>query len=586
MGINLGSAYGKVSLDARGLKQGVTEGISSLQKLQKVGMQVGGVMESIGRSMTIGVTLPILAMGAASIKAASDFEETKNKAVVVFGEMSNSVISNANKASTALGLSKTQYLDYASSIAAALTAGGMGIKESAELAEGAVKHFADLASFHNARVEDVAVAWQSAIRGQYEPIQRYFPFITNEYLKTYGIANGLIDANTKQLTANQRAIILNAIALDEQLNPAIDDFSETAGGLANQTRAMKAQFQDALILLGQNLLPMALQFVGALNQLLTAFNNLSPGQQKILIGFAGLLAIAGPVIGIIGKIITAVTALSTLFGAGGMLAGAGTALAGIGTAISGVVIPAIGALAAALAPILLILAAVAATAYLIALALTKDFLFIRSAFQTTVKIGKALWAAFTAFLRGDTDAAMGHIAEAFAALGEHVNKVFQKVFGIKDAWQSFITFLRNAMTNVVKYISDSMTRIDWKQVGKYILFGIANGMLLGLPNLLLTAKKIAEQLLAQIKKSLGISSPSAEAMKLGLFTAQGFQMGLNRVSPDEMARSLVRPITNASSSQQQTIIQHFSSGLTLSSARQMISENNEQLINTIIGALS
>src|SRR4030066_608643 len=258
MAIQLGSAYGKIALDVAGLLSGVKKGKEGLLSLANIGQQVGGAMKNIGHMMTLGLTLPIVAMGAASIKAASDFEETKNKAVVVFGEMADSVVANANKAGRTMGISKTQYLDYASSIGAALTAGGMGIKQSSELAEQAAKHFDDLASFHNARVEDVALAWQSAIRGQYEPIQRFFPFITDSYIKTYGIANGLVDENTKTLTANQRAIILNAIALDNELNPAMNDFAETSGGLANQGRILKAQWQDALVLLGQTFVPVAL----------------------------------------------------------------------------------------------------------------------------------------------------------------------------------------------------------------------------------------------------------------------------------------------------------------------------------------
>jgi hypothetical protein len=75
-------------------------------------------------------------------------------------------------------------------------------------------------------------------------------------------------------------------------------------------------------------------------------------------------------------------------------------------------------------------------------------------------------------------------------------------------------------------------------------------------------------------------------MKLGMSTAQGFLLGMQSVSPDDMARSLVRPISNTSSSQQQTIIQNFSSGLTVSQARAMIAENNEALMNTMIGALN
>ena len=217
MAIQLGSAYGKVGLDVSGLLSGVFKGKQGLMNLAQVGEQVGGAMKRAGQMMTVGVTLPILAMGAASIKAASDFEETKNKAVVVFGEMSDSVVTNANRSGAALGVSKTQYLDYASSIGAALKAGGMGVKESTALAEQAVKHFADLASFHNWQVEEVAAAWQSAIRGQYEPIQKYFPFITDAYLKTYGIANGLVDASTEKLKSIAQSSGLDVAAFESCL---------------------------------------------------------------------------------------------------------------------------------------------------------------------------------------------------------------------------------------------------------------------------------------------------------------------------------------------------------------------------------
>jgi len=158
---------------------------------------------------------------------------------------------------------------------------------------------------------------------------------------------------------------------------------------------------------------------------------------------------------------------------------------------------------------------------------------------------------------------------------------------VKNTWQTFLNFLRNALTNAITYIQRAFTNINWGQVGRNILLGIANGMLLGLPSLLTVVANIAKQLLAQIKKSLGIASDSKEGIKLGFFTGHGFTKGLQMgANPEEMARSLVRPITNSSTSTQQTIIQNFASGLTVSQARRMIAENNEQLVNTMVSALS
>jgi hypothetical protein len=582
MAIQLGSAYGKIALDVTDLLRGTKKGQEALLMFTSISEQVGDKLKSVGKTLTIGLTLPIVAMGAASIKAASDFEETKNKAVVVFDEMGDAVVQNANKAATALGISKTQYLDYASSIGAALKAGGMGVEESAKLAEGAVKHFADLASFHNARVEDVALAWQSAIRGQYEPIQRFFPFITNQYLITYGVANGMLDANTKNLTANQRAILLNAIALDEELNPALDDFAETSGGLANQTRILKAQWNDALILLGQNLLPVALMVVSAFNSMLEKFNQLTPVQQKIVLGFLAFLAILGPLLSGLG---TLASVASTVSSAMGVLSAAGVALPTISVGLGGVAAAAT-AVGAALLPILVVLAAVILSLGIFAIAWKTNFLNVREGVTTAIKIMTSLWKAFTAFLRGDTDEAVGHLREAWSALVEHVTKVFAKFEGMRVAFQNFLNWIQNAMGNLVRYVADVFQRIDWGQLGKFLILGIANGILGGIPLLIVAAKRAAEAALNAIKQSLGISSPSKAFEQLGMFSAQGYQLGLARaMSPEAIARTMARPVNQLSSSQQQSLTLNVGNGVSLQQVRGIIAENNEQIMETMIGVL-
>lgn len=582
MAIQLGSAYGKVALDVKGLLDAVRSGKAGMLSMAAAGEQIGAGMKRAGQAMTVGLTLPILAAGAASIKAASNFEETKNKAVVVFGDMADSVVANADRAATALGVSKTQYLDYASSIGAALTAGGLGIKETTALAEQAVKHFADLASFHNARVEDVAVAWQSAIRGQYEPIQRYFPFITDSYMKTYGIANGLVDANTKNLTANQRAMILNAIALDSKLNPALNDFAETSNGLANSSRIMQAQLQDAAVTLGQNLLPMALQVVMAFNKLLTSFNNLSPFQQKMVLGFLGIVAAAGPVLTILG---TLVSTISSLIGIGTALSGVGISISTI-TAGLGAAVPAAAAVGTALLPVLLILGAIIATVALLYVAWRTNFLGMRENLAASVKIWRALWAGLMAFLRGDTDAAFAHLTEAANAFRERFTQIFGGFSGFVQNWSNFLNMLRTMLQRARDYIANAFTNVNWAQIGKYITLGIANGLLLGLPALLAIVVKVAASVLTQIKKSLGIKSPSTEAMKLGAFTAQGFALGMQSMRPEDITRALTKPITQNNNSQSQTIVQNFAGGVTLKQVRDMLTANNEDLMRTMIGALN
>jgi len=458
MAIQLGSAYGKVEIDGSGVTRGVDTSIQSLNKLGSVATALGNSLSNIGNSMTIGLTLPILATGAASIKAASDYEETKNKAVVVFKEMADSVVENSNRAATTLGMSKQQYLDYASSIGAALTAGGMGVKDSTALAEQAVKHFADLASFHNAQVADVATAWQSAIRGQYEPIQRYFPFITDSYLKTYGIANGMLSANTGNLTANQRAVLLNAIALNEGLNPALNDFAETSDGLANSSRIMQAELKNALIMLGQNLLPVALAVVQGLNKLLMAFNNMPAPVQKAIIVLAGFLAVLGPILSFLGTIISFIGGLASL---GTTLSGLGISFAGISAAAgtAGSAILAVGASAlTVVAPLLLIVATIA----LVYLAFKNNFMGITTAAQQ-------LWFIIKYYF-----------SEGWKWL----------VNAVQQGANIVMNWFKNMVTKIVAYFKT----VKWGDLGKMMMFGMANGMLGGMPLIVAAAIKAANSI--------------------------------------------------------------------------------------------
>lgn len=519
MGIQLGSAYGKITIDSSGVSVGVGSAVKSLGTLSQVAAQVGGALRQAGQAMTIGLTLPILAMGAASIKAASDYEEAKNKALVVFGQMSDGVIDSSNRAAQSLGVSKKEYLDYASTVGAALTAGGMGIKEATDLSEQAVKHFADLASFHNSSIQDAALAWNSAIRGQFEPIQRFFPFITDSYLKTYGTANGMLDANTKNLTANQRAMILNAIALDEKLNPALNDFAETSGGFANSTRRMQAELKNALITLGENFLPMALKVVNGLNKILEAFNNAPPFVQKAVLAFMVFLAVLGPILTVVGTVISAISGLLTIAGSLGISLGSIATIAG--TAMTALV--GFGAVAlTVIAPLLLIVA----TIYLVYLAFKNNFMGI----TTTVK---QLW--------------------------------------------EIIKFYFNM---IVKRITDSFKNINWSQIGKFILSGLANGMLMGIPGLIIVAAKAAASVLDTIKKKLGIASDSKEAIKLGKFTYSGFATGIEQMAsmanPSRIARAFAKPITNMNSQQSTSNTFHLSNGLTVRDADRMMDQKIER----------
>lgn len=305
---------GRMSLALGGLKNMASATVGALGNLARRVASLAAGLAIGAAKMASAVAVGVAVLLASTVGPASDLNETLSKSETVFASMSDSVIKNSQAAANQLGINQKNYLDYASALGAAFTAGGMGIQDATSLSEQAVKHFADIASFHNAEVEDVAASWQSAIRGSYEPIQKFFPFITDEYLKTYGTAKGLIDENTSTLSANQRAIILNAVALDTKLNPAYGDFERTSGGLANQQRILAAQVENARAKIGSGLLPVVTQLVTMLNKFLSS-EAAQAGIEKIKSTLEGLgQTIAGVLASFDGKEFSLGEFIQKLFG--------------------------------------------------------------------------------------------------------------------------------------------------------------------------------------------------------------------------------------------------------------------------------
>ena len=104
----------------------ITEFSSGLDKASKKLSTIGTSMARVGDSMTLGVTLPLVAAGVAAVKFPSDLEETTNKTKVVFGDMSQQVLDFADNSAQAMGMSKNSALSAASTFGNLFTSMGIG----------------------------------------------------------------------------------------------------------------------------------------------------------------------------------------------------------------------------------------------------------------------------------------------------------------------------------------------------------------------------------------------------------------------------------------------------------------------------
>ena len=396
----------KIMGDASGFSQAVGSATKTAGGFSKSMKEIGGAVTGFGAKMTAGVTLPIAAMGLASISAASDLRESMNKVDVVFGDSAAQIQKWAETSATAFGQSKQQALEATGTFGNLFTSMGIGVDKSTEMSMSLVELASDLASFNNIDPTIALEKLRAGLVGEVEPLRTLGVNLSATATKAKALEMGLADS-AEALTPAMLAQARYALILEQTAN-AQGDFARTSKDLANATRIAKAQFADARAELGQHLLPIALKVVTAINKLLGVFNNLPAPAQKMILIFGAIAAAIGPALIIIGQIISAIGAL------GGVLAGVGAAIGSVA------------------APILIVIAVLAA----LYLAWKHNFLGIRdvvdvvwNAIQATFQRIKQIVSSVAGFLKGELtfDQMVGQIQHQLEAIGAIWERVWGKI---------------------------------------------------------------------------------------------------------------------------------------------------------------
>lgn len=295
-------------------KKGQNAGDSFSKSARKWGKDISGY----GQKATLGLTAPILGFTAFAIKQASDLNESQSAVRTAFGKTSDQIISSSKAAAGAVGLSSQAYDQAAANLSAFGKNAGYSGQKLVDFTQKNIQAAGDLASYWNTSTDDALSAIRSGLVGEAEPLKRYGIMLSQANVENYalakGIWNGVGAMNDQQLMAARSGYIMSA------LGDAQGDFARTSGGLANQTRILKAEFQNFAATLGAILLPTVLQIVTVLRKAIDVFANMPTGVQKVAVIFGLLVAAIGPLLLAFGSILSAVGAIGVAFGAGGFAA--------------------------------------------------------------------------------------------------------------------------------------------------------------------------------------------------------------------------------------------------------------------------
>ena len=249
--------------------------------LGKATKSLGAFSKKVGQVGLAG-GVAMAGLGVKAIDLAVDFEEGLSKAQQIFGGVAGNIELAANKAATAVGMSKSEFLEAASTFGVFGKASGLTGVELSMFADKMVKTAADVASFNNLRPEEAVEKLAAGLRGSTEPLQSVGVLMNAAQVNAEALAMGLIEVGD-ELTEGQKIMARHSLIM-QQLGEmgSMGDFARTSDGLANKQRILTARIKNLGIELGTVLLPVAEKMASGIEFLIGKFEEWSPSIRRAM----------------------------------------------------------------------------------------------------------------------------------------------------------------------------------------------------------------------------------------------------------------------------------------------------------------
>lgn len=500
----LASLLVKIGADISGLTKGLDEAEGKTEKtsanVSKSASKTTAAFGRIGDAMTVGVTLPILAFGATSVKAIMDNENAMAELNAVIkstgGAAGVTAKSVTDYASEMQGMTKFSDEAIISGTSMLLTFTKIG-KNVMPLAQDAMLNMAEkFGSMDNAAVMlgkalNDPVVGMGALREAgvtFSPVQQ----------------KQIRDFMAMGKTAEAQKVILRELST-EFGGLAIAAGDTTAGKLAKLTNNL----QDLGAAIGTIAQPALIWLVNSLNDMITNFTNAPKPVQGLIIAIGGILAAIGPVI----KVILGVQAAMKLFAAGGALAGIIPFFTSIGTAMSGAFAAALPVIAAAFVALL-------------------PFIIIAGAIIGAMVLLRVAWDNNWGGIQERTINGILFIIRAYQGLVSWVTNIDWGGLGksIVDGITLGITMFKfgpaDAIMAVVNWLITKFKSVNWKTLGSAIVQGIMSGILDTTTWIKNLVSGWVDEFLAYMEALLGIASPSKVFAEIGRDLNRGLAVGI------------------------------------------------------------
>lgn len=282
--------------DKREVRVAVVGDAAQLQReLQKAEGKLAGFGDNAKKSGDILRTAlfggAVLYGAQKLVKAAGDLEQSIGGTAAVFEQAAGPINDFAKGAADLVGLSENAARSLTSRLGASLKGAGLSAEEAAKQSVFLTKTGADLAATLGGNTNDAVSALGSALRGEFDPLERFGIALKASEISAKAVSMGLAESESSVSAYAKGQATLALIT--ERSTFAQGQFAREADTAQGQQQRAAAAMEDASARLGKSLLPVYTQIQKTVTLVAEAFTALPGPVQTGLIGLTGM-ALIGP----------------------------------------------------------------------------------------------------------------------------------------------------------------------------------------------------------------------------------------------------------------------------------------------------
>lgn len=225
---------------------------------------VGNLMSTLAKMVSVGA---IVKLGKDCIETASNLQEVANVVDVTFGKTAGVVVNDwAKQSAASFGLSQTAAKRYIGTYGTMAKQFEFTEEQAAQMGVELTKLSGDVASFYNLENKVAATKLKAIFTGETESLKELGVVMTQTQLDAYAMANGW-NKTTKDMTEQEKVLLRYQYTM-EKLSHVQGDFMRTSDGYANSVRRLKLDIENLKVEIGNELIPVAAQGIGAIADVL------------------------------------------------------------------------------------------------------------------------------------------------------------------------------------------------------------------------------------------------------------------------------------------------------------------------------